>query len=784
MRGRRGLFALLFAGWSAGFGFSGIALGDPASQGSVEGHVKDALDRPLADVALRLEAADGHVAGRTQTDANGRFAFHGVDAGVYSVVGEKKDFETATAVVTVKAGEAARSELVLASTTPLDLNVVAQRLDQRRVNITPAIGVSHYDITQDAIQDQAHGDDTPFNQVILRSPGVANDSYGQLHVRGEHANLQYRINGILLPGGLTGFASTLDTRMVSNASLLTGALPAQYGYRTAGVVDIQTQEGTLQPEASLGIYGGSDSWVQPHFEASGSSGIFNYFVTGDYIQNDRGVEPPTPNAIHDYTRQGKVFGLFSAVPDPSTRVSLAVSGAIGHFEIPNNPGQPTAFSLAGVDSFNSKDVNETQQEINPWGILALQKSLGPLDFQIAAFSQYNDIRFNPDNTPDLLFNGVASRTERSVFENGIEGDGSYHLNESHTLRGGFFFSGSRADTNNTSRVFPTDAAGNQSSDVPIVVTDDTNKTAFLYGVYLQDEWKLLPQLTINGGLRFDYYDGFVKEYQASPRINLVYRPTETTTLHAGYSRYFTPPPLELLAKDGCDKFANTTNACAIDTGIKPVNVERAHYFGVGIVQQILPEWRVGLDGYYKIAHNQLDDGQFGAALVFSPFNYDKGSIKGVELTSTYQRGNFSAYTNAALSYAQGRKITTAQFLFEPDEFEYISHHYVWLDHDQRWSSTAGVSYVLWGTRFYAENIFGSGLRQGFANTMKMPVSNQVNLGASRDFVLPTLGRFTARFDIVNLFDKHNQIRSGEGIGVFAAQRGPERGFFGGLTKHF
>ena len=783
MRGIWGEFlALLCAGCVATH--SGVAFAGPASQGSVEGHVKDALDRPLADAALRLEAPDGKVVGHATSDAAGSFAIRGIDPGVYSVVAEKKGFETSTAVVTVKPGEGARSELVLASTNPLDLSVVAQRLDERRLSITPAIGTSHYDITQEAIEAQPHGENTPFNQVILRAPGVANDSYGQLHVRGEHANLQYRINGILLPGGLTTFAPVLDTRIVSNASLLTGSLPAQYGYHTAGVVDIQTKEGTLEPEASLGIYGGSDSWVQPHFEASGSSGIFNYFVAGDYLQNDRGLEPPVPNAIHDQTQQGKVFGLFSAVPDPTTRVSVALSGNIGQFEIPNNPNQPTAFSLAGVDSFDSRDVNETQRELNPWGIVSLQKSLGPLDLQVAAFSQYSDTRFDPDNQADLLFNGVASRIERKTFENGVEADASYHLNEKHTLRGGIYFSGNRGDTNNTSRVFPTDSDGNQSSTFPIVVTDDTHLTVFNYGIYLQDEWTVLPKLTVNGGVRFDYYDGFVKKYQASPRLNLVYKPTPTTTLHAGYARYFTPPPLELLADNSCSRFANTTNACQIDTGIDQVTVERAHNFSVGILQQILPGWQVGLDGYYKIARNQLDDGQFGAALVFSPFNYRKGNIKGLELTSTYQNGGFSAYGNVALSYAQGRELTSAQFLFEQDEFDYIHHHYVWLDHDQRWSSTAGVSYVLWGTRLYVENIFGSGLRQGFANTMKMPVSNQVNLGASRAFEIPTLGRFTARFDLVNLFDKHNQIRSGEGIGVSAAQRGPQRGFFAGLTKQF
>ncbi|HXK22540.1 MAG TPA: TonB-dependent receptor [Myxococcota bacterium] len=781
MGGKGRFFALLCAGWLAGISVTARA---DTAQGSVEGHVKDALDRPLADVALRLETPSGSVAGRTTSDANGRFSFQKIDPGVYSVVGEKEQFETATAVVTVAAGEAARSELVLASTTPLNLNVVAQRLDERRAAITPAIGASHYDITQQAIEAQPHGEDTPFNQVILRTPGVANDSYGQLHVRGEHANLQYRINGILLPAGVATFASVLDTRMVSNASLLTGALPAQYGYRTAGVVDIQTKEGTLTPQASLGMYGGSEDWIQPSVEASGSSGIFNYFVTSTYMQNDRGLEPPTPNAIHDFTRQARMFGVFSAVPDPTTRVSLALSGDLGYFNIPNNPHQQTAFDLTGFTTFDSRQVDEQQHEINPFGILSLQKTVGKLDFQLAAFSQYNGIKFDPDYDPDLLFNGVASRVFRGVLETGVEGDGAYHLNDSHTLRGGFFFSTSRGDTNTTSRVFPTDAAGDQTSDVPFSIDDDAHLTTYLYGLYLQDEWKVLPEVTINGGVRIDYYDGFVQKYQVSPRLNVVYRPFETTTLHAGYARYFTPPPLELLPKDGCQKFAGTTNACQVDTGIQTVTVERAHYFDLGILQQILPQWQVGLDGYYKLAKDQLDDGQFGAALVFSPFNYEKGTIYGVELTSNYQLGALSAYGNLALSYAKGRNASSAQFLWEADELAYAHNHSIWLDHDQRWSSTLGLSYILWDTRMYVENVLGSGLRQGFANTMKMPDAEQVNLGASRAFELPTLGRFTARFDLVNLFDKENQIRSGSGIGVFAAQRGPERGFFGGLTKEF
>ena len=59
-----------------------------------------------------------------------------------------------------------------------------------------------------------------FNQTLLRAPGVAEDSFGQLHVRGEHANLQYRINDVLIPEGITGFGQELDTRMLSSVSLI------------------------------------------------------------------------------------------------------------------------------------------------------------------------------------------------------------------------------------------------------------------------------------------------------------------------------------------------------------------------------------------------------------------------------------------------------------------------------------------------------------------------------------------------------------------------------------
>ncbi len=92
--------------------------------------------------------------------------------------------------------------------------IVTGQLNEARSQIVPYLGATKYSIDQAQIQTQSQGENAPFNQVILRAPGVAQDSYGQLHVRDEHANLQFRIDDVLIPEGITGFGQEIDTQLV------------------------------------------------------------------------------------------------------------------------------------------------------------------------------------------------------------------------------------------------------------------------------------------------------------------------------------------------------------------------------------------------------------------------------------------------------------------------------------------------------------------------------------------------------------------------------------------
>ena len=93
------------------------------------------------------------------------------------------------------------------------ITVTATRLDEARSTIQPSLGATT--LRLHAAQPSTpcrRASNAPLNQVLLRAPGVVQDSFGQLHVRGDHGNLQYRLDGVQLPEGLSLFSNVLATR--------------------------------------------------------------------------------------------------------------------------------------------------------------------------------------------------------------------------------------------------------------------------------------------------------------------------------------------------------------------------------------------------------------------------------------------------------------------------------------------------------------------------------------------------------------------------------------------
>ncbi len=686
------------------------------------------------------------------------------------------------------------------STPVLDeVVVIAQHLNEARNGIQTQTGASTYTINEAAIGAQPGGDNQLLNQVIMQAPEVAQDSFGQFHVRGEHNGLQYRLNGIILPEGISVFGQSLDPRLISSVSLVTGALPAEYGLRTAGIIDLKTKSGVIDPGGSLSIYGGSHGTVEPSFNFGGSEGRFNYFVSGDFLRNDLGIESPdgrsTPD--HDHTAQNHEFAYLEYILDEGNRLSAVLSSSAGKFQIPNRAGQVpgitnadgTPLKVNGQTLYPSDALNENQRELNHFAILSWQHSQGAFDVQTSLTARYSSLNFTPDPLGDILFDGIAQNAFKQNVAYALQSDAAYKLTDEHTLRGGIFLQSDHSKSLTSSAVIALDDAGNQLGDVPVNITDNGSKTEWMESVYLQDEWKLISTVTVNFGLRFDKFTAFASGHQVSPRLNVVWQALPDTIIHAGYSRYFSPPPFELVGTQTVAKFVNTTAAAAVSQADTPL-AEQANYYDVGAQQKISDRITVGIDSYYKQSSDLIDEGQFGAPIILTPFNYSYGKQYGVELTSSFTAEEFTAYMNLAWQSARGKNIDSAQFNFGADDLAYIAGHYIHLDHEQRVTASGGASY-LWGhTRFSADFIAGSGLRadmqlpdgSSIPNGAHLPYYTQVNLGASHVFHLDGAGTLTARFDVINVLDKRYEIRDGTGVGVGAPQFGPRRGLFFGLSK--
>jgi len=389
------------------------------------------------------------------------------------------------------------------------------------------------------------------------------------------------------------------------------------------------------------------------------------------------------------------------------------------------------------------------------------------------------------------------------FASGVQVDAVGKIASDHTLRSGLFMSGERFTSQTVSAVLVqdgTDEFGNPTfgstptTSFPSEICASIGKTGWAYSAWLQDEWKVTPDLTVNYGGRFDAVSQFVVGSQISPRLNSAWQATPTTVLHAGYARLFTPPPFQegpaenLAQLNDFNGTGLTTSGATPSNLNSPLQIERANLFDVGATQNLFGSLNIGLDLYYKFARDGVDFGQFGAPIITIPFNYRIVANRGVELTATYENGPFSYYGNLAIAQQQAKGIVSAQFNFSSDDLAYIDSHSIVTDHSQLMTASSGMSYTWNGTRFSVDLLAGTGTRTtrpgGPPNGGSLPSYSQTNLGVSHRFELPGIGAIKLRFDVINLFDEVYLLRSSTALGAFSPAFAPRRTFYAGITKEF
>jgi hypothetical protein len=187
------------------------------------------------------------------------------------------------------------------------------------------------------------------------------------------------------------------------------------------------------------------------------------------------------------------------------------------------------------------------------------------------------------------------------------------------------------------------------------------------------------------------------------------------------------------------------------------------------------------NAYFRLSQDLIDEGQFGFVPIFEPFNYQHGRVYGSEFSATYNWENLTVRGNFTYSVAQGNDLASGQFNFSPQEVAFIRDHYIFLDHNQQYTASGGITYNWRKWLFSMDGLYGSGLRSGFANTDELGENFEIDLAADKGWEVPNLGDVHTRVVLINTTDNINELRDGTGIGIFQPGFAQRRTVYGGIT---
>ena len=763
---------------------------------TITGSVQNQDLRRVDQAIVQVRDQEGNIVTQGVTNQAGEFTVTVPQEGTYSVSAIQDTYKSEFVVVKIGTEPPSPVALTLAVTQEIALEIVSP---------LPAIqykaSSETYQLSRKDIEALPKGNNNDVFEVLLTIPSVTYGSLKQTHIRQDHANQQYRIDGIPIPDTVSGsFADIVPPRAWERADIILGGMEAQYGNKTALLVDITSKSGTKPGFGSMQLFGGSNETVNPSFEYGGTIGEkFRYYVLNSFITTNRGLEPPTLGYTntHNQSEKNNTYLRGDYQHDNRNNFSWIFLNSVAKYQIPTIPNLTANTDVLtllqaqdpGFTPIPSQAVDQFQKENNQYSQVVWRHDLNAANFFNLGFyfrrgeADFHTPGFNALAYADDVNTAQSASQRRVAYTGGGRLDHTWVPNNQHLVKTGLQIDYTNA--NNTAQIFAFDTSGGAPAG-PVLSLQATNRNIqWREEFWLQDQWSPNDQWTFNLGVRADIIQGFYNEGQVSPRVGVTYKHNQSNVFHFFYGRLFTPPNVEQIAFVNLNT-QNTTAAPDDPTGFKP-RAERSHYFEVGSYHAINRYATFELTGYYKLDHFMSDAGQFGTTPMLNFFAFQNGWKRGIDGALKVQfTDNLSGRGNVAWGQCKGYGLQSGQYLLDNKEIGDInSQGGVFCDHSQLMTSSAVMSYrLLERTNVTGQMLYGSGLRTAAndeAKTNSSHFSSHTVYNASITHVIPLPWdnqKMLLGFDIINLLDQKYFYNQGEGsIGLGIAHAGTPRSYF-------
>lgn len=256
----------------------------------IAGSVQSQDLRLVGQVLVELKDQAGNVVATGLSNEAGEFRIAVPAGGTYSVSARQDSYRSEYVVLRIGTEPPSPISLTLSKTREIALEV--------RSSLAPIhdkLSSETYVVSRKDIEELPRGNNVELQDVLLTIPSASYGSLKQVHIRQDHANLQLRIDGVPIPDTVSStFSDVISPRAWERADIILGGMEAQYGNKTAAVLDITTKSGTKPGFGSAQLFGGSNQTASPSFEYGGTVGEkFRFYVLNSYTSTNRGIEPPT-----------------------------------------------------------------------------------------------------------------------------------------------------------------------------------------------------------------------------------------------------------------------------------------------------------------------------------------------------------------------------------------------------------------------------------------------------------------------------------------------------------
>src|SRR6185437_15033145 len=584
------------------------------AHGDLTGTVTDsASGQPLPSAEVSVMQGSRIVLTAT-TDAFGRYIAHDLPSGTYSVNVRLIGFRVQSREIAVGASGDIRADF--------RLPVVALSLSSVAVTAAVPLAVDTRSGDQRFKQDSYHGAPTNTTSQILQQSiaGAARAPTGEVHIRGQHAEYTYYVDGVPVPAGITGSLNELfDPSIVNQIDFQTGGWDAEYGNKNAAVVKVQTRIPVGGFHSTISGYAGSFNTNGEGITASTNTGPWGFFISGSRKATDMRLEPVVFDTAHDkvvnFHNHGEDYSGFAKVqytPNASNVFDLDASLSTTRFEVP-------------YDSTGNVVLDDHQRDRNAFVNLGYRHIFGAdttagieggattqpraAELFVGAFVRSGGLKYIPGASdsaqfvffPDTL-NAYNLRESRNFTTYGVKADYTVHPARELEFKFGTL---SQYTTGHENFV----TATNSGTPGP---ASNSNLQGYDVGGYAETAYSPVERFEIRTGVRYDANNAPFAgtRTQLSPRIRLNFFPDPGTTFYLYYGRLFVPTNVEDLRA--------ITSVAQQGVTAAPTLPERDNFYEAGYIHRFPFGLVSKLAGYHKQSTPGIDDNTVpGSAIVTS-----------------------------------------------------------------------------------------------------------------------------------------------------------------------